>query len=40
MVVLCLVAMKVSNETFHRAFVAFAILYELSWIYRLYDYLP
>jgi len=40
MVVLCLVAIKVSNEKFHRAFVTFAILYELSWIYRLYDYLP
>ena len=40
LVVLCLAAMKVSNERFHRAFVAFAIVYELSWIYRLYDYLP
>ena len=40
MVVLSLVAMKVSNERFHRAFVTFAIVYELSWIYRLYDYLP
>jgi len=40
MVVLCLVAMKIRSEGFHRAFVAFAVLYELSWIYRLYDYLP
>ncbi|MDR0183299.1 hypothetical protein [Lysobacter arvi] len=39
LVVLCLVATKVSSERFHRAFVAFAIAYELSWIYRLYDYL-
>ena len=31
--------MKVKSERFHRAFVAFAIVYELSWIYRLYDYL-
>ncbi|MFC5594605.1 hypothetical protein [Lysobacter niastensis] len=37
MVVLCLVAMRTRAEWFHRTFVVFALLYELSWIYRLYD---
>lgn len=37
--VLSLVAMRVRSEAFHQAFVVFAILYELSWIYRLYNYL-
>jgi hypothetical protein len=37
-IVLSLVAMRVRSETFHRCFVVFAIVYELSWIYRLYDY--
>jgi hypothetical protein len=39
MIGLCLIAMKVRSETFHRCFVVAAIVYELSWIYRLYDYL-
>ncbi|MFC3550209.1 hypothetical protein ACFOLC_04195 [Lysobacter cavernae] len=38
MIALCLVAMKLRSEAFHRGFVVVAVLYELSWIYRLYDY--
>ncbi|MBB1059765.1 hypothetical protein [Marilutibacter spongiae] len=36
-IVLCLVATRTRSQVFHRAFVAGALLYELSWIYRLYD---
>ena len=39
LITLCLIATRVRAEGFHRAFVAFAIVYELSWIYRLYDYM-
>lgn len=35
--VLCLVAMRTRSEAFHRAFVAASLVYQLSWIYRLYD---
>ncbi|RPE77222.1 hypothetical protein [Vulcaniibacterium tengchongense] len=39
MILLSLAAMRTRSELFHRGFVAGAILYELSWIYRRYDYL-
>ena len=39
LITLCLIATRVRAEGFHRAFVAFAMVYELSWIYRLYDYM-
>lgn len=35
-IVLCLVAMKVNNKTFHAALVVLFILYELSYILRLF----
>lgn len=38
-VLLCLVAMRTSSQRFHAAFVVAALLYELSWIYRLYEHL-
>ena len=38
-IVLCLIAMRTRAEWFHRAFVIAGIVYELSWIYRLYDFL-
>lgn len=37
-VLMCLIAMRTRSEWFHRAFVVAGILYELSWIYRLYDF--
>ncbi|MEQ1954576.1 hypothetical protein [Mesorhizobium sp. CN2-181] len=36
-VILCLTAIVTANKTFHRAFVAFALLYQASWIWRLFD---
>lgn len=39
MIALCLVAMATRSEWFHRAFVAAAAVYELFWIYRLYDFI-
>jgi hypothetical protein len=36
-IMLCLIAMRTRSERFHRAFVIVALLYEMSWIYRLYD---
>ena len=38
-ILMCLIAMRTRSEWFHRAFVAAGIVYELSWIYRLYDIL-
>ncbi|QDH69569.1 hypothetical protein [Marilutibacter alkalisoli] len=38
-VALCLVAIRTRSQAFHFGFVAIALLHELSWIYRLYDYL-
>ncbi len=35
-IILCLVAIKVNNKTFHAVLVTLFILYELSWILRLY----
>lgn len=36
-VVLCLVAMKTDDRRFHTAFVAFTLIYVVSWIVRLFD---
>ncbi len=39
MIGLCLVAMATRSEWFHRIFVIAAAVYELAWIYRLYDFI-
>jgi len=36
-IILCLVAIRVSNKKFHAILVILFILYELSWILRLYN---
>lgn len=36
-VILCLTAIVTDNRTFHRAFVAFALVCQGSWIWRLFD---
>jgi hypothetical protein len=36
-VVLCLVAMKTDDRRFHTGFVAFTLIYQVSWIVRLFD---
>ena len=36
-VILCLIAIKVSNKKFHAILVILFIVYELSWIYRRYN---
>lgn len=37
-VVMCLIAMRTRSLHFHRTFVIVSLLYQLSWIYRLYDF--
>ncbi|QWP76351.1 hypothetical protein J5226_22645 [Lysobacter sp. K5869] len=37
-VVLCLIAMRTRSERFHAAFAVAGLLYQASWIYRLYDF--
>lgn len=37
-VLLCLVAIRTRSETFHRVFVAASLIYQVSWIYRLFDF--
>ncbi|PSJ56313.1 hypothetical protein [Kumtagia ephedrae] len=37
LVALCIAAIATDNRTFHRAFVAFALIYQVSWIWRLFD---
>lgn len=37
-VLLCLVAMKTRSETFHRTFVIASLIYQASWIYRMFDF--
>lgn len=37
-VVMCLIAMRTRSLRFHRTFVIVSLLYQLSWIYRLYDF--
>jgi hypothetical protein len=34
---LCAIAAWTSDKRFHMAFVAFALIYQISWIYRLFD---
>lgn len=34
---LCLVAIATTNRRFHVAFVAFTLVYQISWIWRLFD---
>lgn len=34
---LCLVAARTRSQTFHVTFVALALVYQLSWIFRLFD---
>ena len=36
-VVLCGIAMTVRNNAFHLAFVGLSLVYQLSWIFRMYD---
>lgn len=36
-VLLCGIAVATSDKRFHLAFVAFALFYQISWIYRLFD---
>lgn len=36
-VALCLVAMRTDNRRFHAGFVAFTLIYQVSWIVRLFD---
>jgi len=36
-VLLCLVAARTSNARFHTAFVVLSLVYQISWILRLYD---
>jgi hypothetical protein len=36
-VILCLIAIATDNRIFHRAFVAFALVYQTFWIWRLFD---
>jgi hypothetical protein len=36
-IVLCLVAMKTDDRRFHTGFVAFTLIYQVSWIVRLFD---
>lgn len=36
-VTLCVVAMATRNRVFHAAFVAFGLIYQISWIWRLFD---
>lgn len=36
-VTLSLVAMKTDNRTYHTAFIVFTLLYQVSWIIRLFD---
>ncbi|PSM19371.1 MULTISPECIES: hypothetical protein [Nitratireductor] len=36
-VILCIVAVSTRNRVFHAAFVAFALIYQISWIWRLFD---
>ncbi|WP_117191308.1 hypothetical protein [Rhizobium terrae] len=38
-IVLALVAAATANRRYHAAFVAFALLYQLYWIFRVYDFL-
>lgn len=37
-VLLCLIAMKTRSELFHRTFVIASLIYQASWIYRLFDF--
>lgn len=37
-VLLCLVAMKTRSENFHRTFVLASLVYQASWIYRMFDF--
>ena len=37
LVILCLAAIATDNRMFHGVFVAFALLYQASWIWRLFD---
>jgi hypothetical protein len=36
-VVLCLIAIKTDDRRFHTGFVAFTLIYQVSWIVRLFD---
>jgi hypothetical protein len=38
-IVLCIVAAWTANRRFHAGFVAVGLLYQISWIFRLYDLL-
>lgn len=37
LVILCIVAARTRSQTFHVTFVALALAYQLSWIFRLFD---
>lgn len=34
----CAIAMSTANERFHRVFVAVNLLYQVSWMFRMYEY--
>ena len=36
-VLLCLIAIRTSDRRFHRAFIAFTLIYQISWILRLFS---
>lgn len=36
-VLLCLIAMHTANRRFHAGFVAASLIYQISWIFRLFD---
>jgi hypothetical protein len=38
-IILCAVAIWTSNRRFHTAFVSLGLIYQVSWIFRLYDVL-
>lgn len=37
LVILCIAAAKTRSQTFHLTFVSLALVYQLSWIFRLFD---
>ena len=36
-VLLCLIAIRTTDRRFHRAFIAFTLIYQISWILRLFS---
>lgn len=36
--VCCVIALCTANERFHRVFVAVNLLYQMSWMFRMYEY--